>query len=250
MSIVVHIPHSSTLIPAAERSAFVLNDEALRAELLRMTDAYTDELFAPWADDVTAVVYPYSRLLVDPERFREDAEEPMAARGMGAVYTRTSHGEPLRARRGDPERLRLLTAYYDPHHRALAEAVAAKLQRHGRCLVVDAHSFRSRPLPCDVHQSPNRPDICIGTDPFHTPPALAQRAVDAFAAEGWSVAVNRPYAGALVPIEVYGVDARVSAIMVEVRRGLYMNEATGERLTNLAGIRAQLAQALSGLRLS
>ena len=28
--------------------------------------------------------------MVDPERFEDDAREPMAARGQGVVYTRTS----------------------------------------------------------------------------------------------------------------------------------------------------------------
>ena len=42
---ILHIPHASHRIPAEVRDQFVLNDEALQAELLRMTDAFTDELF-------------------------------------------------------------------------------------------------------------------------------------------------------------------------------------------------------------
>ena len=42
---VLHIPHSSRQVPAEERQAILLDDAALDSEPLRMTDAYTDELF-------------------------------------------------------------------------------------------------------------------------------------------------------------------------------------------------------------
>jgi N-formylglutamate deformylase len=42
---VLHIPHASREAPAEERQAICLDDAALDGELLRMTDAYTDELF-------------------------------------------------------------------------------------------------------------------------------------------------------------------------------------------------------------
>jgi N-formylglutamate deformylase len=42
---VLHIPHSSRHVPVEGRQAICLDDAALDTELLRMTDAYTDELF-------------------------------------------------------------------------------------------------------------------------------------------------------------------------------------------------------------
>ena len=43
--IVVHIPHSSTYIPARYRHEICLGDAELTAELLAMTDRFTDQLF-------------------------------------------------------------------------------------------------------------------------------------------------------------------------------------------------------------
>jgi hypothetical protein len=43
--VVLHIPHSLRQVPAEERQGIRLDDAALNSELLRMTDAYTDELF-------------------------------------------------------------------------------------------------------------------------------------------------------------------------------------------------------------
>src|SRR5215831_8992863 len=116
VGIVVHVPHASVAVPGHLRPSLVPDDAELEAELLRMTDRYTDELFSLPIDQAEQIVFPVSRLVVDPERFPEDADEPMAARGMGAVYTRTSRGEPLRRVMTDGMRERLLDDYYRPHH--------------------------------------------------------------------------------------------------------------------------------------
>jgi N-formylglutamate deformylase len=94
-------------------------------------------------------------------------------------------------------------------------------------MLIDGHSFPSIPLPYELDQGPERPDICIGTDPDHTPHWLRDLAVAVFEGLGWSVAVNRPFSGALVPF-AYATHRRVGSVMVEVNRRLYMDESTGE----------------------
>jgi len=86
MEIIIHIPHSSRKISKEQEREFLITKEELEVELLSMTDAYTDELFP---ESYKRIVFPYSRLVCDVERFRED-EEMMAERGMGAIYTRGS----------------------------------------------------------------------------------------------------------------------------------------------------------------
>jgi N-formylglutamate deformylase len=226
---VMHIPHASTIIGDIDRTRICLDDAALDAEVSALTDWYTDELFAVPEFIATAVVYPVSRLVVDPERFIDDAEEPQAAWGMGVVYTRTSTGGPLRARPDDAELRRLLDEHYHPHHARLARAVNESLAVHDRCLVIDCHSFGSTPLPYEPHQSRERPDSCLGTDSWHTPRALLDTASLWFRAAGFTVAVDTPFSGALVPNSHYQRDRRVSALMIEVNKRLYMDERSGER---------------------
>ena len=84
----------------------------------------------------------------------------MAARGMGAVYTKLSTGEPLRVL-SHAERRELMATYYEPHHAMLEKAVAAALSQFGHCLIIDIHSFSSMPLPHELDQSVGRPEICI-----------------------------------------------------------------------------------------
>src|SRR6266545_5203929 len=90
---VIHLPHSSAVVPPEFRDAIVLDDEELRLELLRITDWFTDELFPVPSRQGKVVRFPLSRLVLDPERFLDDEVEPMAARGMGVIYTQTSHGD-------------------------------------------------------------------------------------------------------------------------------------------------------------
>ena len=243
-STVLHIPHASRAIPPAVRPTLLLDDAELDAELRRMTDAWTDELFAPVAPEIRRVVHPVSRLVVDPERFRDDAAEQMAARGMGAVYTRTADGRPLREALEPAARARLMADWYDPHHHRLGRAVEEALAAHGHCLVIDCHSFPSIPLPCDLDQARPRPAVCIGTDEFHTPPELVSTAVEFCEARGLEVGVDRPYAGALVPEDWNRRDRRVRSIMVEINRSLYMDERTGERLGAFTGVAGMVPEML------
>ena len=243
--IVAHIPHSSTVIPSAVHSRLLVRDDALELELVRMTDWHTDRLFAFTGRlGATRLVSGVSRLVVDPERFIDDAREPMAAVGQGAVYTRTSDGAVLRELL-DGERDALLGTYFFPYHVDLARLIDERLATDARCLLLDCHSFATQPLASEPDQTPERPDICIGTDAFHTPPALVDAIAEGLAAEGFAVAVDRPFAGTIVPMSSYQVDRRVAAIMIEVRRGLYCDEATGEPLPRFDDVGQKLGRAVA-----
>jgi len=239
----VHVPHAATAIPTGVRAELLLDDGELEAELIRMTDWHVDKLFAPLLElGATMFVNRFSRLVFDPERFTDDAAEPAAAVGQGVVYTQTSAGWPLR-RFTAAQRSRRIAEYYDPYHVELTALVAQTLDRHGRCLILDCHSFPGEPpLPAAVSSA--RPDICLGTDEIHSPPILVDWLQAALVAEGFWVLLNEPFAGTLVPMAYYGRDSRVSSIMIEVRRELYANETTGQLRPAFAPVQARLAQAI------
>jgi N-formylglutamate deformylase len=288
--IILHVPHSSAEVPADVRAQLLLADDDLGRELQLMTDWYTDELFALPPDEAVTVRFPFSRLVVDAERFEDPEAEAMEAVGMGAVYSRTSQGLRLRDEaEAARKREALLARYYRPHHAALEAATAAALAAHGRCLIIDCHSFPTQPLPYEFKTSGDRwrvvhrPAVCIGTDmtlpphaPFahpgmHTPPWLRERAAEALGemVAGWpggaapdpasaphepepagagkavaGIAFDRPFAGALVPLPYLGNDRRVQAVMIELRRDLYMDEETGRRRGAFAACATALQTAL------
>ena len=234
---ILHIPHSSKRIPPGIQESILLSNEELESELLRMTDAFVDELFTCGETEAIRAVFPYSRLVVDVERFLDDAKEPMAAKGMGAVYLKTSTGKQLRKQLSGAEHHFLIEEYYIPHHNELVSLVEKALKDHGYCIILDCHSFSSIPLPHEPDQTLNRPDICIGTDSFHTPDWLSGSVMDIFLKQGFRAELNRPFSGTIVPGAYYRKTPAVMSLMIEINRSHYMDEQTGQKLTSFNDIR-------------
>ncbi|MEU6574790.1 N-formylglutamate amidohydrolase [Streptomyces sp. NPDC046805] len=246
--VILHVPHSAREIPSDVREGIVLDDAALTRELDHITDAHTEEMarragrlagLTPWR-----FVNRLSRLVVDPERFPDEREE-MRAVGMGAVYTRTTHRAALRPDDTDPEPL--LDRYFRPYARAMTEAVRERLAATGRAVVIDVHSYPTEPLPYELHGDGPRPPICLGTDAFHTPPELTELARVSFAGCG-ETGLDSPFGGAYVPLEFHGTEPRVAALMVEIRRDLYMAEPGGPAGPGLSRLASALAALVDGER--
>jgi len=242
--VVFHVPHDSTLIPADVRSQFALDDVQLEHELLVMTDHKTLDLLAGGVPLAQVVSAPVSRLVLDVERFEDGQFEPMASRGMGAVYTQTHDGQSLRHPVTDDQRHKLLEDWYLPHHAALTLATQTALQESGLAMIIDCHSFPRMPLPYEVDQTARRPQICIGTDAFHTPAALAQFLSDALAIAGYEVGLDSPFSGSMVPTAYFKKDRRVISVMLEVRRDLYLLEKSGLPNADFDRISAEIRQCL------
>jgi N-formylglutamate deformylase len=228
--VILHIPHDSTFIPASVRDQFALSDTELDDEILKMTDHHTQDLFGQGVSSSQIVAAPVSRLVVDVERFEDNALEPMSGVGMGVVYTHTHDSKMLRRPISQEERDALLNQWYRPHHRQLSNVVENTLQCHGRCLIIDCHSFPKNALHYENSPDAVRPDICIGTDEYHTPNQLADWLVKSIRRSGRSVSLNSPFSGSLVPQGYYHLDKRVESVMIEVRRDIYMDEDTQIRI--------------------
>jgi N-formylglutamate deformylase len=243
--VIAHVPHASTVLPSYVRDQIVLEDAELEREVARLTDWHVDDLFS-WVPQLGGCMFvnALSRLVFDPERFADDDSEPMASVGQGAVYDRTTDGGPLAVISAAERSLRM-RELYEPYHEGLTALVASTVGEFGGAIILDCHSFASTPLPHEMDQSPSRPDICVGTDPFHTPHSLSSGLVTAFEAQGFSAKLDSPFAGTLVPLDFLGRDSRVKSVMVEVRRGLYCDEASGERSDRYGATRAAVEEAVS-----
>ena len=233
--LVRHIPHASTLIPEDMKRFFLISAQEMQSEILRLTDWYTDELFSDALS--REVLFPVSRLVCDPERFLNDSEEPASAVGMGVFYTRGTIGQVIR-KDDDLLRHEIITRYYQPHHQSLSASVAENLEHHGKCLVLDCHSFPEEPLPTDNALDSNlRPDICLGFEEYHCPTDLVEEIVVALSSEGLFVTINTPYSGSLIPSDYYKKDKRVLGLMIELNRRIYMDESTGLKLDKFDEVR-------------
>lgn len=222
--LILHIPHSSTHIPFLD--GYVVNEGILEMEILKLTDWYTDELFHSEKDiNVTAA---FSRLFCDPERFPDDSLEIMSQYGMGVLYERTDDGRLLRTITPSL-REKILKEFYWPHHNRLTKAVSYQLRHFSKATIIDCHSFPDIPLESSLNKNSDRPDFNIGTDPFHTSPKLIEVATGFFASNGFSLGIDWPYSGSLVPLEYYGKNKNVQTLMLEINRKLYLKDNSNEK---------------------
>ena len=227
MSIVLHIPHASKNIPDEYLKYFTLSKKDLEIELLKMTDHFTDELFDVSNDNIHQLKFPISRLLVDVERFEKDELEPMFRVGMGCVYEKTHDGKPLKLVKDIKDEL--INKFYKIHHENFTKIVDAKLKQNNKVLIIDCHSFPKHPLPYELNQEMDRPEICIGTDNFHTSDKTKIMFEELFNDFKFTIKFNKPFKGSIVPLKFYNKDQRVQSLMIEVRRDLYMDEKSGEK---------------------
>jgi N-formylglutamate amidohydrolase len=241
--VVLHVPHASRSLPPDARAGLLIPDSELAEELDHLTDAHTDRIAhlaaaaassRPWI-----LEHRWSRLAVDPERFPDDREE-MRAVGMGAVYTHGYAGRRLRDE--DPVRDEAaLRTHFRPYADAVRALVADRLAACGRAVIIDVHSYSTVPLPYEMHGAGPRPPVCLGTDRYHTSPALLSAAKAAFG----DVELDTPFAGCYVPLEFYRREPAVTALMIEIRRDGYMIEPGGPPTDGLPVMAARLAALLS-----
>ena len=222
--LVLHIPHSSTEIPLL--GGYVSTQDEIQQEIIKLTDWFTDDLFDSLTDD--KIVAPFSRIFCDVERFSDDELEVMSKFGMGVLYEKFDNGNLLRI--VSPElKQEVLKNYYWLHHNKFNTVVKNHLELTGSCLILDCHSFPSSPLIRAIVRDEIRPDFNIGTDSFHTPKHIIDESINYFETKGYTLGIDTPYSGSIVPMEYYQKDPRVRSIMLEVNRGLYLKENTNEK---------------------
>lgn len=232
--IICNIPHSGNLIPQEFEKDFVLNEEELEGEVKFMEDNFTDAIFSELIYISSFIKMKLSRLVVDIERFEKEEDEPMSKVGMSAFYTKTSMGNLLR--NITEENKNKLQKIYKDYHDTLTSLVDDSLAKNNTAMIVDCHSFPSIPRNYESDNELNRPDICIGADEYHTPSELVEVLKNNFEEQGFSVKINSPFSGSIVPMKFYKNDKRVMSVMIEVNRKLYMNEETFFKLKNFSEV--------------
>lgn len=228
-TIIVNIPHASLDIPAGIN--FYPDSEELHDIAMRMSDLYTDELL-PSLPGIEIVKAPICRIVVDTERYDDDAKEPAAKFGQGVIYTKDYLGRDLRPEPTDEERQHLLSSYYRPHHSRLYDLCIDSLRTYGKIIILDLHSYPSS-YNMGSGQGDETPDICIGYEAPHYAENTLQKLATIILKHGFTGGINVPFSGAIVPSGVEDYDC-VQSYMVEIKRSLYMDETTMER--NAAGM--------------
>lgn len=220
---VFHIPHAGDLFPDELMESVCISSEDFFAYHEQMKDSGAPMLTEhSYQFESVTIIFPVSRLLCDVERFI-GPEEVMERYGMGFCYEKAFDGRQIK-NVNDSLRGKAMK-YYLAHHERLDTVVSS----FRRVLLLDLHSFSEELVMPDRKDARSMPEICIGSDPIYTPPALEEAALSFFRAAGFSVSLNYPYEGSMVPNAVlHGRSGcNLITLMIEMNRAAIFGE-TGE----------------------
>ena len=214
----IHLPHCGTDIPTQYLNDYYLSSDELNRNIFQYADLYTDELFGSLFNKFGGVQNQYSRLFFDPERFGDDSFEIMQKNfKLGWFYENAIlDKKPLRTLKNKNK----IREYFDNHHKLLNQLTKEKLDKYGKCTVIDCHSFSNERYW--FHDEIRLPDICIGFEKKHADQELVEKIKYLF--KDYAIGINEPYAGSLVPTNYWGKDNRVKSVMIEINKKLYLEE--------------------------
>lgn len=228
-------PHSGRDYSWAFLRGTVLDDHTIRSS----EDAYVDRLFdcapqfgAPLLRAGAPRAYvDLNRAMdeLDPaliEGVRKSGHNPRVASGLGVVPRVVAGGRAIyRGKLPRAEADARIARIWLPYHQKLQTVLSRAHQAFGEAVLIDCHSMPHEAVET-VARGGKSPEIVIG-DRFGASASgeIVERVEAAFAAAGFRVARNAPFAGAFTT-QHYGRPSRHQhAVQIEIDRSLYMNEA-------------------------
>jgi N-formylglutamate amidohydrolase len=201
---------------------------------------YVDRIVVPSAaEGATILVAEFPPSFVDPNRPIDDIDpqvldgewpsplNPLKASlqsGSGLIHTLGSNYAPLYGQKLAVDSVqRRIAGYYVPYHDALAELLSAKRREFGVAFQLSCHSMSS----VGPRDGVKRPQICVGDLDGTTADAGYVEVVrNAFRERGFEVAMNKPFRGNELLRRHASPATGVHSVQVEMRRDLYIDEAT------------------------
>ncbi len=245
--LVMASPHSGRDYPAS----FLASSRLSPAQLRRAEDPFVDSLL-DGVHGVPVLRARYGRAYLDLNRAADELDPAMfdgpppvvpraterVAAGLGVLPRVAAHGLDIYRRRIAPEEARLrIEQLHRPWHDQLGVLLARARARHGYAILVDCHSM---PRPAGILP----PQIILGDrHGASAAPALVGLMERHFAAAGWRVGRNIPYAGGHTTEHHAAPAAGIHTVQVEIDRALYMEP---QRLVQHSGF-AEVAAAMAGL---
>lgn len=155
---------------------------------------------------------------IDPAVIADAAAEAIGVRargGLGIVPSRSvPHGRLWRRPIDQAELERRIAEAHTPFHDTVASALDRLAQAHGAALLLDCHSM--------PHRNGQAQIVLGDRHGGSAGPWLSEQAARIVRSNGWSVALNDPYAGGYV-VERHGRPERgIHALQVEIDRSCYL----------------------------
>ena len=221
-ALLLSLPHDGTAIPAelAQR----MTPEALRVP---DTDWHVARLYDFARELGASVIVPHwSRYVVDLNRAADGAALYPGRRETGLVPLQSFGDARLYEAGREPDAAELaarVSRYWRPYHEALASELARLREAHGRVVLWDGHSIRSRvPMFFDGQL----PDLNLGTAGGRScAPALQARLAAVLALQDrYTHVVNGRFQGGYITRHYADPVQGIDTVQLEIAQCAYMNE--------------------------
>lgn len=259
IALVLDSPHSGEHYPADF-------DHLPPRTLVRMAeDTHVARLYRSAAGvGATLIEAHFPRAYIDANRGLADIDAALLAdawpgpvapsrkteQGIGLIWRVARGGTPMYARKLTASEVQQrIERWYLPYHAALQAELDARHARFGAVWHINCHSMPARGDVFADDPGRERADFVLGDrDGTTSEPAFTALVADAIRSRGYSVAINDPYKGVeLVRKHGRPAEGRHS-LQIEIKRTLYMDEATLVPNVGYAKLEADLALLLRTLR--
>lgn len=252
-------PHSGTTYPADFGHA------APMALLRKGEDTDVDALWsAAPAVGATLLAARFPRTYIDPNRTLEDLDPDLldapwptplnpgekTRLGYGLIWRKLGAGTPVYDRKLSVAEVKnRIDTYYRPYHAALSTAIEDAAARFGGVWHLNLHSMPNNAYERLQIQSPKPlADFVLGDrDGTTCEPGFIAAVERELLARGYTVARNDPYKGVQLIANIGQPARNRHSLQIEIRRPLYMDEASRERNDGFDRLQQDLSEALQAL---
>jgi len=244
---------------------FVETSRLDQLSLRRSEDSFVDELFAGAPDRGAPLLRAhFPRVYLDPNREPWELDPAMfedtlpdfvntsslrVAGGLGTIARVVTNGaEVYQGKLKFSEAERRIKSLYIPFHETIQDLLALTVQRFATAVLIDCHSMPSFGGPMDRDPGTERADMVLG-DRFGTSctKVVTDTVENVLTRAGFRVERNDPYAGGFTTRNYGRPDSGVHALQIEIKRSLYMDEDTMERLPALETVTETINNLISAL---
>lgn len=252
-------PHSGTTYPEDFGHAVP------RALLRAAEDTHVEALWHAAPDvGATLLAAHFPRSYIDANRTLDDLDPalleapwptPLAPSektrlGYGLVWRNVNATTPIYARKLPvAEVQRRIRRCYQPYHEALATAIEHTHAKFGAVWHLNLHSMPNNAYErLQIQSAHPLADFVLGDrDGTTCEPAFVDLVEQELKARGYTVARNNPYKGVQLIAQIGQPGHQRHSLQVEIRRPIYMDEASRERSAQFDAVQRDLSGVLEAI---
>ncbi|MCV6584994.1 MAG: N-formylglutamate amidohydrolase [Marinibacterium sp.] len=253
--LMLSFPHSGDVYP----DDFGYRSDLSYADIDHPSDKYMDEIFAEGHElGLATVKANFPRAYVDVNRHQHDIDGQMlddpdhwygrllpgSVAAGATLFWSKAYEKPIYDRKLSlAEAKARIARYFIPYHQTMTSMVERLHARHREVYIVDCHSMTR--FDGEARGGKERPQVDIGNRAGGScAPDLTEEMARLFRARGYEVGINQRFIGGEITLRYGWPEIGQHILQVELRRDLYMNEATRERNENFEKVQADCAAIL------